>query len=198
MLEQIHSPSDIQKLSEEELNILSAEIRQTILQTVSENGGHLASNLGMTEATIALHKHFRSPEDKIIFDVSHQCYAHKLLTGRYESFSTLRKKDGISGFTNREESEHDILTEGHSGSSISAALGIAEANRLKGSDAYTVAVVGDGSLTNGMIYEALNNCADRNLKLIIILNDNDMSISRNIGGLHEYLSKIRTSNRYFP
>ena len=197
MLEQIHSPSDIQNLSEEELKILSAEIRQKILQTVSENGGHLASNLGMTEATIALHKHFRSPEDKIIFDVSHQCYAHKLLTGRYERFSTLRKKDGISGFTNREESAHDILTEGHSGSSISAALGIAEANRLKGSDAYTVAVVGDGSLTNGMIYEALNNCADRNLNLIIILNDNDMSISRNIGGLHEYLSKIRTSRRYY-
>ena len=197
MLENICSPLDIQKLSEEELKILSSEIRQTILETVSKNGGHLASNLGMTDAVIALHKHFRSPEDKIIFDVSHQCYAHKLLTGRYEAFSTLRKKDGISGFTNREESEHDILTEGHSGSSISAALGIAWANRLKGSDAYTIAVVGDGSLTNGMIYEALNNCAGLPLNLIIILNDNDMSISRNIGGLHDYLSKIRTSKRYY-
>ncbi|MBE6666443.1 MAG: 1-deoxy-D-xylulose-5-phosphate synthase [Ruminococcaceae bacterium] len=197
MLENICSPLDLQNLSKEELIRLSAEIRKKILETVSENGGHLASNLGMTEATIALHKNFRSPEDKIIFDVSHQCYAHKLLTGRYESFSTLRKKDGISGFTNREESEHDIFTEGHSGSSVSAALGIAQANRLKGNDAYTIAVVGDGSLTNGMIYEALNNCAEKPLNLIIILNDNDMSISRNIGGLHDYLSKIRTSKRYY-
>lgn len=197
MLEHIHFPSDIKKFSEEELKILSDEIRKTILANVSKNGGHLASNLGMTEAAIAIHKNFDSPKDKIIFDVSHQCYAHKLLTGRYESFSSLRKKDGISGFTNREESEHDIFTEGHSGSSISAALGIAQANRLQGNDHYTVAVVGDGSLTNGMIYEALNNCADRNLNLIIILNDNDMSISRNIGGLHDYLSKIRTSKRYY-
>jgi len=197
MLEHIHSPSDLRNFTEEELKILSSEIRKTVLKTVSENGGHLASNLGMTEATVALHKHFRSPEDKIIFDVSHQCYAHKLLTGRYESFSTLRKKDGISGFTNREENEHDVFTEGHSGSSVSAALGIAEANRLKGSDAYTVAVVGDGSLTNGMVYEALNNCAGKPLNLIIILNDNDMSISRNIGGLHDYLSGIRTSKRYY-
>ena len=197
MLENIHSPLDIQKLSKEEVKILASEIRKKILETVSENGGHLASNLGMTEAAIALHKNFRSPEDKIIFDVSHQCYAHKLLTGRFESFSTLRKKNGISGFTNREENEHDIFTEGHSGSSISAALGIAQANRLKGSDAYTIAVVGDGSLTNGMIYEALNNCAEQPLNLIIILNDNDMSISRNIGGLHDYLSKIRTSKRYY-
>ena len=197
MLESIHSPSDIQNLSKEELKILSSEIRNKILETVSENGGHLASNLGMTEAAIALHKNFHSPEDKIIFDVSHQSYAHKLLTGRFESFSTLRKKNGISGFTNREENEHDIFTEGHSGSSISAALGIAQANRLKGSDAYTIAVVGDGSLTNGMIYEALNNCAEQPLNLIIILNDNDMSISRNIGGLHDYLSKIRTSKRYY-
>lgn len=197
MLEHIHSPSDIRNLSEEELKILSEEIRKNILETVSENGGHLASNLGMTEAAIAIHKNFDSPKDKIIFDVSHQCYAHKLLTGRYKQFSSLRKKDGISGFTNREENEHDILTEGHSGSSISAALGIAQANRLQGNDHYTIAVVGDGSLTNGMIYEALNNCAEQNLNLIIILNDNDMSISRNIGGLHDYLSKIRTSKRYY-
>ena len=197
MLENIRSPLDLQNLSEEELKILSGEIRKKILETVSQNGGHLASNLGMTEATIARHKNFRSPEDKIIFDVSHQCSAHKLLTGRYESFSTLRKKNGISGFTNREENEHDMFTEGHSGSSISAALGVAKADSLKGSDAYTVAVVGDGSLTNGMIYEALNNCAEQPLNLIIILNDNDMSISRNIGGLHDYLSKIRTSKRYY-
>ncbi len=197
MLETIRAPLDLQKLSKEDLTALSAEIRKTILETVSENGGHLASNLGMTEAAIALHRHFHSPNDKIIFDVSHQCYAHKLLTGRYEKFSTLRKKNGISGFTNREESEHDIFTEGHSGSSISAALGIAHANRLAGNDHYTVAVVGDGSLTNGMIYEALNNCAEQPLNLIIILNDNDMSISRNIGALHDYLSIIRTSKKYY-
>ena len=197
MLQYIHSPDDIRQCSTEELQMLASEIRQTIIDTVSVNGGHLASNLGMTEATIALHRHFHSPKDKIIFDVSHQCYAHKLLTGRYEAFHTLRKQGGLSGFTNRAESEHDILTEGHSGSSISAALGIAQANKLMGNDDYTVAVVGDGSLTNGMVYEALNNCAGKDLNLIIILNDNDMSISRNIGGLHDYLSKIRTSKRYY-
>ena len=197
MLQNIHSPEDIRGLSTEELQSLASEIRTTIIDTVSANGGHLASNLGITEATIALHRHFHSPKDKIIFDVSHQCYAHKLLTGRYEKFHTLRKHGGISGFTNREESEHDIFTEGHSGASISAALGIAQANKLKGNDDYTVAVVGDGSLTNGMIYEALNNCAGKDLNLIIILNDNDMSISRNIGGLHDYLCRIRTSERYY-
>ena len=197
MLQNIHSPEDIRGFSTEELQTLASEIRTTIIDTVSSNGGHLASNLGITEATIALHRHFHSPKDKIIFDVSHQCYAHKLLTGRYEKFHTLRKHGGISGFTNREESEHDIFTEGHSGASISAALGIAQANKLKGNDDYTVAVVGDGSLTNGMIYEALNNCAGKDLNLIIILNDNDMSISRNIGGLHDYLSRIRTSERYY-
>lgn len=197
MLEHIHSPTDIKMLTRTETETLAAEIRKAIIDTVSKNGGHLASNLGMVEATIALHKHFDSPRDKIIFDVSHQCYAHKLLTGRYNDFHTLRQSGGISGFTNRAESDHDILTEGHSGASISAALGIATANKLAGNDAYTVAVLGDGSLTNGMIYEAFNNCAGKDLNLIILLNDNDMSISRNIGGLHEYLSKIRTSKRYY-
>ena len=197
MLEQIYSPADIKTLSAEELQTLAAEIREVIIDTVSKNGGHLASNLGMVEATIALHKNFDSPNDKIVFDVSHQCYTHKLLTGRYKDFSTLRQSGGISGFTNRIESEHDIFTEGHSGSSISAALGIAAANKILGKNDYTIAIVGDGSLTNGMIYEALNNCADKNLNLIIILNDNDMSISRNIGGLHDYLSRIRTSKRYY-
>ena len=197
MLEKIHSPTDLKRLTREETEALAAEIRRTIIDTVSATGGHLASNLGMVEATIALHRHFDSPKDKIVFDVSHQCYAHKLLTGRYHDFHTLRQSGGISGFTNREESEHDILTEGHSGSSVSAALGIATAEKMKGSDAYTIAVLGDGSLTNGMIYEALNNCAGKNVNLIILLNDNDMSISRNIGGLHEYLSRIRTSKRYY-
>ena len=132
MLHSIHSPDDIRALSAQELQALAAEIREKIICTVSANGGHLASNLGMTELSIALHRHFHSPEDKIIFDISHQCYAHKLLTGRYKEFHTLRTHGGISGFTNREESPHDIFTCGHSGASISAALGIAEANKIKG------------------------------------------------------------------
>ncbi len=197
MIENIKNPSDIKNSSYSELESLSSEIRDVIIKTVSDNGGHLASNLGVVEATIALHKVFDSPNDKLIFDVSHQCYTHKLLTGRYDSFRTLRKFGGISGFTNRNESEHDILNEGHSGSSVSAALGIATANKLNGSDNHTIAIVGDGSLTNGMIYEALNNCGDKKLNLIILINDNKMSISQNVGGLHKYLTKIRTSNGYF-
>ncbi len=197
MLETIQSPSDIKSLSFQETEVLAEEMRETILRVVSKNGGHLGSNLGIVEATIVLHKEFHSPEDKIVFDVGHQCYPHKLLTGRYESFDTLRTLDGISGFPNRDESEHDILNEGHCGTSISAALGIAVANKLKGSGAYTVAVVGDGAMTNGMIYEALNNCADKELNLIILVNDNEMSISPNVGGLHTYLSRIRTSKKYF-
>ncbi len=197
MLEKIKSPQDIKNLSMQEMEALCAEMRETILHTVSRNGGHLGSNLGIIEATLVLHKKFNSPEDSIIFDVGHQCYPHKLLTGRYEKFSTLRTLDGVSGFPNRSESEHDILNEGHCGTSLSAALGIATANKLRGSDAYTIAVVGDGALTNGMIYEALNNCADKDLNLIILINDNEMSISQNIGGLHDYLSRIRTSRKYF-
>lgn len=180
----------------EELNILAQEIRQELLNTVSQNGGHLAANLCIVELTIALHRVFDSPKDKIIFDVSHQCYVHKLLTGRRDSFSTLRKFEGISGFTKRSESEHDAFGAGHSSTSISAAAGIAEANRLNGSDAFTIAVVGDGAFTGGMIYEALNNCADKE-NLIIVLNDNDMSISPNVGGMSKYFSKVRSSAKYF-
>lgn len=197
MLESIKSPQDIKNLSIQEMETLAAEMRETILKVVSKNGGHLGSNLGIVEATLVLHKEFNSPEDKIIFDVGHQCYPHKLLTGRYENFETLRTLNGISGFPNRSESEHDALNEGHCGTSVSAALGIATANKLRGSDAYTIAIVGDGALTNGMIYEALNNCADKDLNLIILINDNEMSISPNIGGLHDYLSRIRTSKEYF-
>ncbi|MBE6708708.1 MAG: 1-deoxy-D-xylulose-5-phosphate synthase [Ruminococcaceae bacterium] len=197
MIENINEPKDLKKLSFAELDDLTSDIRKTIIDTVSKNGGHLASNLGMIEATIALHRVFDSPNDKFIFDVSHQSYTHKLLTGRYSYFSTLRQFKGISGFTNRNESVHDILSAGHSGSSISAALGIATANKLRGSNDHTIAIVGDGSLTNGMIYEALNNCGDKKLNLIILINDNEMSISKNVGGLHKYLNKIRTSNGYF-
>lgn len=197
MLEKIKSPKDIKELSYKELDELAGEIRTKILNTVSQNGGHLASNLGMVEATLALHKVFNMPSDKIVFDVSHQCYAHKLLTGRYDSFHTLRTYGGISGFSNRAESEYDVLNEGHSGSSVSAALGIAMANKLQDKTDFAVAVVGDGSLTNGLIFEAINNCGDKNTRLIILVNDNEMSISRNIGGLPQHLSKVRTSKRYF-
>ncbi len=199
MLENINSPKDIKGYTLPECTVLACKIRQKIISTISENGGHLASNLGMVEATIAIHRVFDSPRDKLIFDVGHQCYTHKLLTGRYGDFSTIRKKDGISGFTSPAESEHDVLFAGHSGTSLSAALGIATAEKLTHGDnaPYTVAIVGDGSMTNGMIYEALNNCADKKLNLIIIINDNEMSISKNVGGLHNYFSRLRTSRGYF-
>ena len=197
MLKNIGSPADIKSMSTDELESLAREIREEIISVVSENGGHLASNLGAVELTLALHRVFDSPHDRIIFDVGHQCYAHKLVTGRAKEFSTLRKYGGISGFTNIDESEHDTVTAGHSGSSISTAIGVASAESLAGSDSMTVAVVGDGSFTNGMIYEALNNCSGRNLRLLIVLNDNGMSISENVGGLSKYFSRIRTSEGYF-
>lgn len=197
ILENIKSPADIKPLKDDELNSLAAEIRSTILNTVAQNGGHLASNLGIVEATLALHKVFDSPNDRIIFDVSHQSYAHKLLTGRYAEFSKLRKWGGISGFSNPEESIHDPCFEGHCGTSISQALAFAVSDSLAGNQNYTVAVVGDGAFTNGMIYEAINNCAEKNLRLIILLNDNEMSISKNIGGLDKSFRRMRSSAGYF-
>jgi len=196
-LNQIASPADLRKIPEEELPALARELRETILSTVSGNGGHLASNLGAVELTIALHRCFDAPQEKILFDVGHQSYAHKLLTGRYDRFSTLRRLGGISGFVNRAESPYDAATAGHSGSSVSAAAGMAAAERLRGSGLWTVAVVGDGSFTNGMIYEALNTLEGSGLKVCVVLNDNEMSISRNVGGLSRHLSAIRTSRRYF-
>jgi len=197
ILPKIHSPKDVQRIRECCLTTLAEEIRQVIVDTVSRNGGHLASNLGMAEITLAIHRVFDLPRDSVIFDVSHQAYAHKLLTGRYSKFGTLRQIGGLSGFTNRCESEYDTVTAGHSGSAISTAIGIAEANRLKKNGAWTVAVVGDGSFTNGMVYEALNQLSSKDLRLIVILNDNEMSISKNVGGLPKYLSYIRTSEWYF-
>lgn len=196
-LENIHSPRDLQGMGPAQLNDLASEIREKILSCVSETEGHLASNLGMVEATIALHRVFDSPRDAILFDVGHQAYAHKLLTGRYEAFDTIRQFGGISGFTNREESAHDVLTAGHSGSALPAALGIARAAAMEGSDRYAVAVVGDGSFTNGMVYETLNCCADEGVRLIVLLNDNEMSISKNVGGMSRHFSRLRTSRRYF-
>ena len=197
MIEKIKSPQDLKSLSVKELKSLCGEIREKITDTVSENGGHLASNLGIVETTVAIHKVFDTPRDVLIFDVGHQCYAHKMLTGRYDNFETLRKTGGISGFTKSSESEYDTFTEGHSGTSVSQALGVAAASRLSGDDRYVIALVGDGSFTNGMIYEALNNCRNLGRHLIIILNDNGMSISKNVGGVSRHLTRIRTSRRYF-
>jgi len=197
MLKVPETASELRKLSFDELDELCGEIRNEIMQVVSENGGHLASNLGIVELTVALHRAFDFPNDKLIFDVGHQCYTHKLLSGRADKFFSLRKKDGISGFTNRFESEYDTFTAGHSGPSISTGLGLAKANKLCGKDNYVISVVGDGSFTNGMIYEALNNCYDKGLKFIIVLNDNEMSISSNVGNLAQYFSKFRTSKKYF-
>ena len=197
LLEKINSPSDIKSLNDEELAVLCSQIREKIITTASENGGHLASNLGAVELTVAIHKSFDSPEDQIVFDVGHQCYTHKLLTGRYESFDSLRKKDGISGFTNPEESEHDIFYSGHSSTSISAAIGLARAKKIKGDKGYVVALIGDGSLTGGEAYEGLNNATRELDNLIIIINDNKMSISTNKSSLASNLTKIRNTKRYY-
>lgn len=198
MLQNINSPADIKGWDYETLDRLSSEIRLKLIGTVSENGGHLASNLGTVELTVALHKSFDSPNDKIIFDVGHQCYTHKLLTGRYDRFSTLRKKGGISGFPRVSESPHDIFSTGHSSTSISEAYGLSMAEKIKGGSNYTVAVIGDGSFTGGLTYEALNNSGrTRDDRLIVILNDNEMSISKNVGAVTQYLSKIRNSRGYF-
>ena len=194
-LSEIHSPSDFKAIPEKELDNVAKEIREELIRIVSHNGGHLASNLGVVELTMALHKVFDTPKDHIIFDVGHQSYVHKMLTGRYEQMETIRTSGGISGFPKIEESEHDAFGTGHSSTSFSAALGFATADKLSGSDAYTVAVFGDGAYTGGMIHEALNNC-QKDLKLIIILNENEMSISKNIGRFANNLSKLRASAGY--
>ena len=195
-LNKVKSPSDIKNMSDDEIKLLADEIRRELVDIVSENGGHLASNLGVVEMTLAIHKVFDSPHDHIIFDVGHQSYVHKMLTGRLEKMDSLRKAGGISGFTNRAESEHDCFGAGHSSTSLSAALGFALSDKLGGSDAYTVAVVGDGAYTGGMIHEALNNCR-KDIKLIIIMNENEMSISKNIGRFAKHLAKIRNKSGYF-
>ena len=197
IFDSIRSPADLRALDEGELSALAGELRSVILTTAAKNGGHFASNLGDVELTVALHRCFLTPEERIVFDVGHQAYAHKLLTGRAGRFGTLRQWGGLSGFTNREESEYDTVTAGHSGSSLSVAAGIAEAERLRGSGRWTVAVVGDGSFTNGMIYEALNFLEGSDLRLCVVLNDNSMSISKNVGGLSKHLALIRTSTKYF-
>src|SRR5439155_22306522 len=175
---------------------LAAAMRHVIIQTVARNAGHLAPNLGVIELTLALHRVFDSPTDKIIWDVGHQSYPHKLLTGRYEIFHTLRQAGGIAGYPRRCESEHDAFGTSHGSTSISAALGFAAARDLKGEKHHVVAVIGDGALTGGMAYEGLNNAGELGKRLIVILNDNEMSISPNIGAIHRYLTKLTTSRIY--
>jgi len=196
ILENINTPKDVKALSVSRVKALCSEIREVLIDGVSENGGHLASNLGVVELSVAIHRVFDSPKDHIIFDVGHQSYVHKLLTGRRESFSTLRCPGGISGFPKRTESEHDAFGTGHSSTSLSAGLGFAEADKLSGSDAYTVVVLGDGAFTGGMIHEAINNCK-RGLKLILIINENEMSISKNTGLFARNLSRLRVSPGYY-
>jgi len=197
LLENIISPSDIKNMSIEELNLLAAEIREALILNVSTTGGHLASNLGIVELTIALHRVFDSPDDKIVFDVGHQSYVHKMLTGRFKEFSTLRQKNGLSGFPNPEESGHDIFKTGHSSTSISSALGLACAMSLNGNDCTSVAVIGDGSMTGGLAYEGLNNADNSKKNIIVVLNDNNMSISPNVGAIAKSLTYMRNKRSYF-
>lgn len=196
MLEQINKPNDIKKIPQDQLQALADEIRQYLITAVSCTGGHLASNLGVVELTEALHYVYDLPKDKIIWDVGHQAYTHKILTGRRKEFVTLRKENGISGFPRREESDCDSFDAGHSSNSISAGLGYVKARDLQKQDHHVVAVIGDGALTGGMAYEALNNMSQLKSNFVVVLNDNNMSISRNVGGMHQYLGKIRTSPAY--
>lgn len=195
LLDKINSPDDIKKMDKRQLPELCREIRRFLIENVERQGGHLASNLGVTELSVALHRVFDSPTDHIIFDVGHQSYVHKIITGRRAQFDTLRSTGGLSGFTSMRESVHDAFGAGHSSTSISAALGYAEADKLSKSDACTVAVIGDGAYTGGMVHEALNNCSP-DLKLIIILNENGMSISLNKGAFASYLTRVRVSKSY--
>lgn len=195
-IENINLPGDLKKLNIKEKEKLSAEVRKEILNVVSNNGGHLASNLGVVELTIALHSVFNAPKDKIVWDVGHQTYVHKILTGRKYKMNSLRKKNGIAGFPKREESEYDTFNTGHSSTSISAAIGMARARDIKKDNYQVVAVIGDGALTGGMALEALNDGGSSKTNFIIILNDNEMSISKNVGGISNFLAKIRSKRFY--
>ena len=196
ILDTINSPADVKALSLDELKQLAEEIRQFLISVISKTGGHLAPNLGVVELTLALHRVFSTPQDKIVFDVGHQSYIHKIITGRREQFPTLRQYGGLSGFPKRTESEHDAFGTGHSSTSISAALGMAVARDLQHEDYNVVAVIGDGSMTGGMAFEALNNAGTLHKKMIVVLNDNEMSISKNVGAMSEYLYQLRTGETY--
>ena len=197
ILSQVSKADDVKKLDSRELYKLSDEIRQFMIKSLSKTGGHLASNLGVVELTLALHKVFESPKDKLIWDVGHQTYVHKIITGRKEKFDTIRQYKGLSGFPKRNESIHDTFETGHSSTSISAGLGFALSRDIKKEDYHVVSIIGDGAMTAGMAFEALNHAGDIKTNLIVVLNDNEMSISENVGGLSHYLNKLRTEPTYF-
>ena len=196
ILSKIHSPADVKALPDDQIPALCEEIREKLIDVVSVNGGHLSSNLGVVELTVLLHRVFDCPEDSIVFDVGHQCYTHKMLTGRYDRIDTIRREGGLSGFPKRKESPCDAFNAGHASTSISAAFGICKAKELSGDNSYTIAVIGDGSLTGGLAYEGLNNAGRYNKNFIIILNDNKMSISKNVGAMARYLSSARMQPWY--
>src|SRR5919202_1249565 len=196
ILETIDSPADLRDLSTEQLTILAREIRDEMVRVTAKTGGHLGAGLGVVELTLALQRTFESPREKVVWDVGHQAYPHKLVTGRRERFDTIRQLGGISGFLSRDESEHDAFGAGHASTSISAALGMAVANELRGDRSPVIAVIGDAALTGGMAYEALNNAGQMSAPLIVVLNHNDMSISPNVGGLTRHLNRIRSNAQY--
>lgn len=196
MLSKIKSPEDLKKLKPEQLPSLCEEIRRKLILTVSENGGHLAPNLGVVELTVAMHYVFDCPRDSIVWDVGHQCYTHKMLTGRYDKIDTIRRTGGLSGFPRRYESPYDVFGAGHSSTSISAALGIAKAKQLSGDNSHTIAFIGDGSFTGGLAFEGMNNAGRLKRNFIVVLNDNKMSISKNVGALSRHLTRIRVSPWY--
>ncbi|PIV15760.1 MAG: 1-deoxy-D-xylulose-5-phosphate synthase, partial [Gallionellales bacterium CG03_land_8_20_14_0_80_55_15] len=196
LLNTINSPADLRRLGREQLPELARELREFLVESVSKTGGHLSSNLGTVELTIALHYLYDTPEDRLVWDVGHQTYAHKILTGRREAMRTLRMAGGIAGFPRRDESPFDTFGTGHSSTSISAALGMAVAAKLSGSTRRSVAIIGDGALTGGMAFEALNNAGAMDANLLVILNDNDMSISRPVGALNNYLAKLMSGRFY--
>ena len=195
ILTRVNSPADLKSLTFVQLDELACELREEIVRTISLNGGHLASSLGVVELTLALHRVFQSPQDKLIWDVGHQSYAHKMLTGRKDRFSTIRQYGGLSGFPSRAESPHDAFTTGHAGTSISAALGIALARDLNKANYNVIAVIGDGSLGTGMAFEAINHAGRQKTKIIVILNDNGMAISPTQGAMSRLLNQVRMDSR---
>ena len=195
-LESIHSPADLKRLNYPQMAELAEEIRDFLIQTLSKTGGHLGPNLGVVELTLALHYVFNTPQDKLLFDVSHQAYVHKILTGRLERFSTIRQPGGLNGFMLRTESEHDCYGAGHAGTALSAALGMAVARDLAGGQEHIIAVAGDAAFTNGITYEALNNIAAQTRRMIVVLNDNEWSIDRNVGAIAGYFHRIVTNEHY--
>lgn len=196
LLDSIHQPSDLKQLDHQQIVQLCEEIRHFLLENISKTGGHLASNLGTVELTVALHRVLETPKDAIVFDVGHQCYTHKILTGRKEQFDKLRQIDGISGFPNPDESVHDAFIAGHGNTALSLAIGMAWAKKLRHEPGLVAAIIGDGAFTGGMVYEGMNNIENLD-NLLVILNDNKMSISKNVGALARYLTHLRTTTAYY-